>query len=608
MKTLNVGVSTLALLAGLAGTAMAEDVTAWRLFVSDHAAPVVHVFDAVKGETLATFDIKGPASLYRSDSGEAVYAVQGDADGVTTIKTGVVFSDHGDHADIEVEDASLAGAEITGDYPVHFVEHDGHWAAFFDNEGLARVFEEHDALEGNVDFREVKSAAPHHGVVVPYGNFDLISEPHPEDPSNLPIGIKTLDQDGNPVGELAECPDLHGEATSGNQLAFACATGLLVVTAGQDGAPTFEHVAYSDTLPEGKTTTLVGGRGLQYFLGNYGADAVVLIDPSEDEPFRLIELPTRRVTFAVDPVRARFAYVFTEDGQLHQLDVISGEVTKSLALTAPYSMDGDWSDPRPRIAVAGDQIVVTDPFAGKLLLVDAESFQQDGEIAVEGTPFNIVAVGGSGAAHEHAEGEEHDHEGQEHGDEAHGHDDEAHDHDHNSQIYRGYFEDDQIADRPLADWAGDWQSVYPYLQDGTLDPVMAHKAESGDQTAGEYRAYYEIGYKTQVDRITIEGDNVTFYEDGKPLKAQYASDGYEVLTYAKGNRGVRFIFKKTAGDEAAPQFIQFSDHKIAPEAADHYHLYWGNDRAALLEEVTNWPTYYPSSLDADEIVDEMIAH
>lgn len=599
MRILSLGISTLALLAGLGSAAMAEDLTAWRLFVSDHAAPVVHVIDAVKGVSLAKFDIKGPAALYRSDSGEAVYAVQGDADLVTTIKTGIAFHDHGDHADIEVEDAALAGAEITGDYPVHFVEHDGHWATFFDKEGLARVFKEHEALEGHVETREVDSGAPHHGVVVPYGKFDLVSEPHPEDPSNLPIGIKTLDRDGNVVGELAECPDLHGEATSGNQLAFACATGLLVVTSGQGGAPTIEHVAYANALPEGKSTTLTGGRGLQYFLGNYGPSAVVLIDPSEEDPFRLVELPTRRVTFAVDPVRARFAYIFTEDGQLHQLDVIAGEIAKSVSLTDPYSMDGHWSDPRPRVAVAGDHIVVTDPLAGKLLLVDAERFEKEGEITVDGTPFNVVAVGGTGTVHDHAEGEAHDHEG---------HGDEAHDHDHNSQVYQGYFEDDQIADRELSDWAGDWQSVYPLLQDGTLDPVMAHKGESGDQTAAEYRAYYEIGHKTNVDRITIVGDTVTFYEDGEPLKAQYVSDGHEVLTYAKGNRGVRFIFKKTAGDEAAPQFIQFSDHAIAPQDAGHYHLYWGNDRAALLEEITNWPTYYPSSLDAEEIVQEMTAH
>ncbi|MHA6298078.1 metal-binding protein ZinT [Devosia sp. CAU 1758] len=210
--------------------------------------------------------------------------------------------------------------------------------------------------------------------------------------------------------------------------------------------------------------------------------------------------------------------------------------------------------------------------------------------------------------HEHAEGEEHDHEGNDHGDEAHDHSDEAHDHDHDSQVYKGYFEDDQIADRTLADWAGDWQSVYPLLQDGKLAPVMEHKAKGGTMTAEEYTAYYTIGYQTEVDRITIEGNTVSFYADGEPMVADYAYDGYEILTYEKGNRGVRAIFAKVSGDDAAPQFIQFSDHKIAPAKADHYHLYWGDDRAALLEELTNWPTYYPSFLGADEIVEEMIAH
>ncbi|MGB3388728.1 MAG: metal-binding protein ZinT [Pseudaminobacter sp.] len=204
----------------------------------------------------------------------------------------------------------------------------------------------------------------------------------------------------------------------------------------------------------------------------------------------------------------------------------------------------------------------------------------------------MVAVGGSGEVHDKAGENEH-----------------AHSHDHgDDQVYKGYFEDHQVKERALSDWAGDWQSVYAYLKDGTLDPVMAHKAEKGEKSADEYRAYYEIGYRTDVERIEIQGDVVKFFKDGKPLEARYASDGHEILTYEAGNRGVRFIFKKTEGDAAAPQYIQFSDHKIAPEAADHYHLYWGDDRAALLEEVTNWPTYYPSSLSTKEIVSEMMAH
>lgn len=206
------------------------------------------------------------------------------------------------------------------------------------------------------------------------------------------------------------------------------------------------------------------------------------------------------------------------------------------------------------------------------------------------------------AAHDHSHDHDHDHDHDHAHDHAHARSSEA------QAIYDGYFDDDQVKDRPLSDYAGDWQSVYPLLQDGTLAPVMDRKAQKGDQTAEEYIAYYRTGYATDTDRITIEGDVVTFYSDGTQVSGTYADDGHEILTYARGNRGVRFIFAKTAGDAGAPAFIQFSDHGIAPARADHFHLYWGDDRAALLEEVTNWPTYYPADMTPAQIVDEMLAH
>lgn len=570
--------------------ALSEEKEAWRLFVSDHAAPTVTAVDSIGGSIIETFPVKGPATLYRSASGRTVFAVQGSANAVTAISSGIAFDDHGGHGDIAIEQPALTGAEVAGDAPSHFVEHDGQFAAFFDGEGIARVFSEGDALKGKLAPREVKADAPHHGVVIPFHDQDIVSAPNSEDASKPPVGVKVVDAGGKQVGETIECVGLHGEATSGNLVALGgCANGILIVSPGDD-APAIKPLAFAAGMPEGRVSTLLGGKGLQYFLGSYGPDKIALIDPTEAESFRLIDLPMRRVHFAVDPIRPRFAYVFTEDGQLHQIDVVKGAITASLALTAPYSMDGHWSDPRPRIAVAGERIVVTDPLQGKLHLVDAASFAKAGEIAVNGKPFNIVAVGGSGELHD-------------------GDAKEAHNHDHgDDQIYKGYFEDAQVKDRPLSDWAGDWQSVYPYLKDGTLDAVMAHKAEAGEQSADEYKAYYEIGYKTDVERITIDGDDVTFFREGKPAKARYASDGLEILTYEKGNRGVRFIFKKVEGDAEAPAFFQFSDHRIAPSKADHYHLYFGDDRAALLKEVTNWPTYYPSSLSAKDIVDEMIAH
>ena len=369
----------------------------WRLFVSDHSELIVTVFDPVKGAKIDSFTIKGPASLERTASGRTVFAVQGKADTVTAIASGISFEDHGDHGDIDIEAPKLTGVEITGKKPSHFVDHDGTLALFFDGDGVARLATEKAVLEAKAGTTTVNSA-----LLTTVSQQPLVVtralRAQREKPDELPIGINVFDKAAQ-RSETHACPDLHGEAASGNLLAFACASGLLVVSSGESGR-SVRYVAYPDALPDGKATTLLGGKGLQYFLGNYGADKIVLIDPTENNGFRLIDLPTRRVHFAVDPVRAKFAYVFTEDGQLHQINVVAGTLAKSLKLTEPNSMEGHWSDPRPRVAVAGDRIAVTDPLKGVIHLVDVESFAKASDITVPGKPFNIVSVGGSGQTHE----------------------------------------------------------------------------------------------------------------------------------------------------------------------------------------------------------------
>ena len=147
------------------------------------------------------------------------------------------------------------------------------------------------------------------------------------------------------------------------------------------------------------------------------------------------------------------------------------------------------------------------------------------------------------------------------------------------------------------------------LVDGTLDEVFEHKAEhDGTKTPEEFKAYYDIGYKTTTDRITIKGNMVTFYDHGHAHAGKFVYDGYEILTYDKGNRGVRYIFKQLGDEAGVPKFIQFSDHIIAPQKSGHFHLYWGDDRAKLLEEVTHWPTYFPAAMTKDDILHDMLAH
>ncbi|PLS31666.1 ABC transporter substrate-binding protein [Bifidobacterium margollesii] len=179
-----------------------------------------------------------------------------------------------------------------------------------------------------------------------------------------------------------------------------------------------------------------------------------------------------------------------------------------------------------------------------------------------------------------------------------------------TDVTNGYFLTQDVKDRTLADYEGEWQSVYPYLKDGTLDSVMEAKAKKGDMTAEEYKEYYDTGYKTDVEKIIIKGNEMSFTRGGKTTTATYKYDGFRILDYAKGNRGVRYLFTAT-GDvpDGAPKVVQFSDHGIKPGKSAHFHIFMGDgSQEETLKEMDNWPTYYPASLSAKEVATEMLAH
>ena len=182
-------------------------------------------------------------------------------------------------------------------------------------------------------------------------------------------------------------------------------------------------------------------------------------------------------------------------------------------------------------------------------------------------------------------------------------------------VQNGYFDDKDVKDRKLTDWSGDWQSVYPYLQDGTLDQVFEYKSlMNKDKTAQEYKDYYTKGYQTDVSKISIDGKKMTMTftkTDGSSVTHTYRYDGYKVLTYASGKKGVRYLFTATDSQAADNpyQYVQFSDHQIDPTTSAHFHIFFGNSsQDEILKEMDNWPTYYPAKLSGFDIAQEMISH
>ena len=143
-----------------------------------------------------------------------------------------------------------------------------------------------------------------------------------------------------------------------------------------------------------------------------------------------------------------------------------------------------------------------------------------------------------------------------------------------------------------------------------INDAYVAKAGENSKTAAEYKQYYDTGYKTDVEKIVITGNQMSFTRDGKTATATYQYDGFRILDYAKGNRGVRFLFTAT-GDvpEGAPKVVQFSDHGIAPSKAAHFHIFMGNNsQEETLKEMDNWPTYYPASMSGEKIATEILAH
>ncbi|WP_312453686.1 metal-binding protein ZinT [Pseudescherichia sp.] len=174
----------------------------------------------------------------------------------------------------------------------------------------------------------------------------------------------------------------------------------------------------------------------------------------------------------------------------------------------------------------------------------------------------------------------------------------------------GEFDDKDVKARELSDWDGMWQSIYPYLLSGDLDPVFKKKAEKDkSKTADEIKEYYRKGYLTDVDTLGIENGVMEFHTGDKVSSCKYESAGYKILTYASGKKGVRYLFECKDANSSAPKFVQFSDHTIAPRKSAHFHIFMGNtSQEALLKEMDNWPTYYPYQLSKEQVVDEMLHH
>jgi hypothetical protein len=383
---------TAALVATLvSGSAHAETLHAVRAVVSDHARNSISVVDLLNGKVLGRFETGSPGGLRPGAVPGQVSVAQGQAGRVDIVDLGLATGSHGNHADLRLSAPRLIPRVAEGPKPSHILGGDGRLVSFFDGDGSVVVI-------GQGSPSRLRANVPHHGLAYPFraaaGPRLMVS--YAAAAGARPEGVVLLNEAGEEVARREDCPMLHGEAISGRIIGVGCADGVLLLnTRTQE----FRKIAYPAGTESGRMVrSMTGGTDFHLFAGDFGPDAVTILDPDAGR-FVVVDLPARRVAFTLDLERADAMFVLTEDGRLHRINTLKGEIVASSEAVQRYTLEGGSAVARPRISAAGGVVAVTDPAQSRLLVFDAATLAPLRHIALDGTPLNVLAVAASGEQH-----------------------------------------------------------------------------------------------------------------------------------------------------------------------------------------------------------------
>jgi hypothetical protein len=369
-----------------------------RALIADHANGKLTLIELPSGKMIGHYGVEGPARLKANDNGRLIYITQGMQGSINVLDSGITVESHGDHFDVAVKPPRLLDARFAGGKPSHVNHANGVTAIFYDESGTADVVDESVLLTGKTRVQALKADAPHHGLAAPLKGHFAISLSQGIEGRAVAHGIDVVKRGGGSVARSADCPRLHGEARMGGINAFGCTDGLLFL-AEDKGKFAFTKVAYPAELPkERMVRNLAGSRTVRSFVGDFGVDGMVVIDPST-KAFTFAQLPAKRMSFSRDPLLGENAFVMTEDGRLFRLNALTGKLDGSLAVTERYSMESGGAVARPRLSASGGLVVVTDPARGKIHIVDGVKMTLIRTVETPGAPFDVVVVGAMDDGH-----------------------------------------------------------------------------------------------------------------------------------------------------------------------------------------------------------------
>ncbi len=367
---------------------------ALRLAVSDGAQGRVTIVDLGNRRVLKRFTLGAPGSLSPAGDGRHVLAGIGATSRVKVLDGGSWAVPHGDHSHHYTR-APRVRATVAADRPSHIVGHGSAVAIFNDGTGTATVLEHARLGRGGRGGRgavRIATGTPHHGVAVPMGTRSIVSiqaDAADELPGSLAIATRT----GRLTGTRIACPAMHGEAAlSSTRAVFACADGYVVVDTSRAAVRTTRVAPAPGVAAEARSFTLSAAEGLPYAIGDLDSQTLVRVDPRSGTS-ATIAIPGARGAFALDG-DSRSVLVVTTDGQVHQIDPLTGAARASVPAVGAFSLSGGFSVPRPRIAIGeGRRVYVSDPAGGRVVELATNPLRVTRTFAVGGAPVTMAVLG-----------------------------------------------------------------------------------------------------------------------------------------------------------------------------------------------------------------------
>ena len=167
-----------------------------------------------------------------------------------------------------------------------------------------------------------------------------------------------------------------------------------------------------------------------------------------------------------------------------------------------------------------------------------------------------------------------------------------------------------IKNRELTDFAGSWQSLYPFLESGDLDEYVKSHAEENDEPEDEVREELTEKWNCDATEINVDENKISFtYKDGSKKSGEYKYAGYSPILADDGDiHAVIYQFEAVSGD--SPKYVMFNDHGYEPANAEHFHIYYGDDVdfKTTKENFAYNPFFIPAGLNGKEALEVLEGH